>query len=174
MSFLGSAWNWTKNAAIDFGDYLGHAASNIYRYGRDLVSPLLGGGYSSDNLLFDSDSAKGLSDQPQKGLSDQPQSDLGVQYSNPEMQFNAIEAQKNRDWQEYMSNTAYSRAIADLKKNGINPYAVLSGFNGASTPGGSSASYSGYESSKLSSKTSIINSVVHSLSALGFASLKFL
>lgn len=54
--------------------------------------------------------------------------------------FNASEAQKLRDWQTEMSNTAYSRAIADLKKNGLNPYMVINGMGAASTPSGAIAS----------------------------------
>lgn len=54
-----------------------------------------------------------------------------------ERDFSSSEAQKNRDWQTDMSNSAYTRAIADLKRNGVNPYAVLSGMNSASTPAGS-------------------------------------
>lgn len=45
------------------------------------------------------------------------------------------EAQKLREWQERMSNTAYSRAVKDLKSVGINPYAIGS-FNAASVPSG--------------------------------------
>lgn len=57
------------------------------------------------------------------------------------MQFSAEEAQKNRDFQEYMSSTSYQRARADMEKAGINPILAFSGgSSGASTPSGSSAS----------------------------------
>lgn len=59
-------------------------------------------------------------------------------------EFSAAEAQKSRDYQTDMSNTAYSRAIADLRANGVNPYASFG--NSASTPSGNVAS-SAYASS---------------------------
>lgn len=56
-----------------------------------------------------------------------------------QLQFNAQQAQINRDWQERMSNTAYQRAMADMRSAGLNPI-LASNLGGASTPGGSSAS----------------------------------
>lgn len=52
--------------------------------------------------------------------------------------YNAREAQINRDYQEYMSNTAYQRAIIDLQKAGLNPILAV-GNMGATTPVGAQA-----------------------------------
>lgn len=49
-------------------------------------------------------------------------------------EFSAEEAQKNRDWQERMSSTAFQRAVEDMKRAGINP--ILAAGTQASTPTG--------------------------------------
>ena len=53
--------------------------------------------------------------------------------------YNSAEAAKLREWQEYMSNTAYQRAVRDMKLAGINPILAYTQ-GGAATGTGMAAS----------------------------------
>lgn len=50
-----------------------------------------------------------------------------VDFAESQNAFQAAEAQKNRDWQERMSNTVYQRGRKDLETAGYNPLLVGSG-----------------------------------------------
>lgn len=64
----------------------------------------------------------------------------GQQAANDRMmQFNAQEAQKNREFQWDLSSTAYRRGMADMKAAGLNPILAYSQ-GGASATGGAQAS----------------------------------
>lgn len=79
----------------------------------------------------------------------------------------SFEAQKQRDFEERMSNTAYKRAAAQLRELGINPYVLLSGFSGASTPSGSMGSaYVGQPVSASSARASEFSTRAHFTTSL--------
>jgi len=65
-----------------------------------------------------------------------------VQLDEMERAYNSAEAQKNRDWQEYMSDTAVQRSVKDLESAGLNKWLALNGgsLGSASTPSGAQAS----------------------------------
>lgn len=57
---------------------------------------------------------------------------------NDQARYNAEQAALDREFQAYMSNTSYQRAVADLLKAGLNPILAVGGQ--ASTPVGATAS----------------------------------
>lgn len=83
-------------------------------------------------------------------------------------EFQSKEAQIQRDWYENMSNTAYQRAVADMKKAGINPILAYQqgGASSAGTgvPTGSAASYNATGGDRLSDVLPAVVDLVSSFS----------
>lgn len=82
------------------------------------------------------------------------------------MAFNQIEAAKNRNWQEMLSNTAHQREVRDLMAAGLNP--VLSAMNGNGASVGSGATAQGVTSSgaKGEADTSVNGAIANLLGSI--------
>lgn len=107
-------------------------------------------GVSASSGMINSVSAMGPNATPMTSFDSMWNYDL----YNEKAEYNTKEAEKARAWQEYMSNTAYQRAVADMKKAGINPALLYqNGGQGASSSAGAvaSAPSGGYNS--VSGKT---------------------
>lgn len=80
-------------------------------------------------------------------------------------EINSAEAALQRNYEKYMSDTQYQRAVEDMEKAGLNP-AMLYG-NGSPAPAtsGASASSSGAGAGAISAISSIFNSASNLINA---------
>ena len=104
--------------------------------GLQSVSAALSSGFGD---LFDLISKNTDKNNAWSAVQAQKQMDFQERMQQIAMDFNSLEAGKNRDWQEYMSNTAHQREVADLKAAGLNPVLSASGGNGAAVTSGATA-----------------------------------
>lgn len=159
MSWLSDSANWFHNN-LGFG-----AIDNVTRAltGISFMPSAL---RATGDSFFLPSSSGGTSD---GGTSDLDNSGSAVSAAaREEMQYNSSEADRAREWQEYMRNTQLSSAFKQARENGINPYVMFNG-GSVSAPGTSAASYSGYASSERSSSQSGLNALLAAYSALAVA-----
>lgn len=72
------------------------------------------------------------------GENEEKRNEQQVSSAEAAMEWESAEAQKNRDFQAEMSNTAHQRAVSDLQTAGLNP--ILAAGSAASTPSGAMGS----------------------------------
>lgn len=77
--------------------------------------------------------------------------------------FNAEEAEKQRNWEEKMANTAHQREMGDLEKAGLNP--VLSANSGAVTPSGATATSGQQSAAKVANLGDTMSNVINAYSS---------
>lgn len=94
------------------------------------------------------------------------QRDWQVQQNKLAMDYNAAQAAHNRNWQEYMSNSAHQREIRDLKAAGLNPILSAMGGNGAAVTSGATASGVTSSGAKGDTDTSVNGAIASILSSV--------
>lgn len=132
-----------------------------------MVAPLvIAGGIAAADMLTGANSARVAQESQHEA------NVVNVEQAQANRLFQSDEALRQRQWEESMSNSAYQRAVADMKKAGINPMlAYMQG--GASTPGGAAATggsqahveSEGSESAEILQKT-MRNSVASAMEAM--------
>lgn len=173
---MGRRWNafkrWVKGDYKGDGKFQWHDLISLGPIGanpkgsyKDLFGHPKGDQASSEDLTgLQLSDAFGDDIREMQQAAAQQQMAYQTQSAKDAMQFSADEAQKNRDWQEKMSNSSYTRAVSDLKNAGLNPVLAVGSNMGASTPAGSSAV--GIAQSGAQAAVSEYNSALEVLSVL--------
>lgn len=169
-----------NNGKFELWDLLSmNPIENFKFYGNTIESAVdKVGGLFGLNSDAGSSSAEGSSDYSGINLSDSFGDDIRemqeaaaerqmayqTQSAREAMKFSADEAEKNRQWQERMSNTAYTRAVTDLKAAGLNPVLAAGATTPASTPAGNAAT--GIAQTGSQAQVSEYNSALEVMSVL--------
>ena len=136
---------------------------------QDLINQYGSGAPAEYTIPFLTNFITGSADFDRQVALQKDTQEYNAQQAELERVFSANEALKNRQFQERMSNTAYQRAMQDIKAAGLNP-ALLYGSSGASASTPTGATASGSAASAGSGSVSSPRSNILEF-ALGFAKL---
>lgn len=181
LSAAGNAWKNTQSSMYSAPTVSSNTGKTITT-GNSGTSPSRTGGFRGTSSVVNTATNElkelGSAWLTAQATSAERQMQYQTQSRQKAMEFNAAEAQKNRDWQEMMSNTQYQRAIADMKKAGLNPILAYSQ-GGAGVPSGATASGyamsgSGFQPSETRIKAYLAGDIIKSISKIATSGMKTL